>query len=261
MRFEFLTDTVTVFGLVVWLTVGSLVYANPEADAIAAKLTGQRPLEMKARSLTRGTSEDVQPEIKTETQSIITTQSAVEEIFKARGAAVAFEFTDQSAVEEILESEGKIEINKISLGDSAEAGVGDFHVKAGQDVVEIKIKVDPESKLDGEINFVKGKAVIADKKSEIFLNNVAEALREAPTLVGEKFVIQGHASAEGSAIDNLELSQARANAIFIALERRGVRPEMIFPVGVGEQHAVYPESAPEQSLALDRRVIFFRLED
>lgn len=203
-----------------------------------------------------------QPKVRTETQTIYTTRGVASDLLKTRGVATAFDLDNETAVAAALQSEGKVNM-KVTRLDPTNAGVGSgkLHAGTGEEVVEIKINVDPESRLKGQINFVKGEATIKDDSSVMFLNNLVDALKNDERLASEKFVIQGHASAEGSEVANLELSQSRANAIFHALRQKGVDPDTIFPVGVGEQQARFPESAPEHSRQQDRRVVIFRLED
>ncbi len=138
---------------------------------------------------------------------------------------------------------------------------GDLSAAAGEAAYELTYKVDTSSQLSAtDIKFEKGSDELADQQSYGFLNELAATLQH-PDLNGMKYVVEGHASAEGSASANQSLSQRRANAIFNYLTRSGVPEERIFPVGYGETEARFPETSPDRSLAQDRRVLIFKLED
>jgi outer membrane protein OmpA-like peptidoglycan-associated protein len=59
----------------------------------------------------------------------------------------------------------------------------------------------------------------------------------APSLINENFVIEGHASSEGDYGSNLLLSQERAERIARDLVYYGVSPDRLMPVGYGETEA------------------------
>lgn len=86
----------------------------------------------------------------------------------------------------------------------------------------------------------------------------AQAMKELPE--EERFVIEGHASAEGSYDSNMVLSQQRAEHIVRAIVRRGVSPYRVLPVGYGESEARHPADAPEALRSRDRRVVVFRMK-
>jgi outer membrane protein OmpA-like peptidoglycan-associated protein len=124
---------------------------------------------------------------------------------------------------------------------------------------QINYQVDPTSQLTTqEINFAKGSADIADDDSFLFLFSLAAALN-SPDLLDDNFVIEGHASAEGSASYNQDLSQRRANSVFQFLVAQGVNPNRLLAVGHGELMAQYAANDPEHFRARDRRVMIFKL--
>ena len=79
-------------------------------------------------------------------------------------------------------------------------------------------------------------------------------------LAGARFAIEGHASAEGTSVDNQLLSQLRAEAIVRELVRGGVAPDRLIPVGYGESESHHPADAAENLLRQDRRVVVSRID-
>jgi outer membrane protein OmpA-like peptidoglycan-associated protein len=76
---------------------------------------------------------------------------------------------------------------------------------------------------------------------------------------GIKVSIEGHASAEGAAKRNLELSKQRAEAIQFRLRELGVNHALIQSAeGYGSKFAAHSDSAPEEDRELDRRVLVVR---
>ncbi len=141
------------------------------------------------------------------------------------------------------------------------AAKGDLGVPAGEAAYKVEYKVDPTSQLRGEVFFDKGTAEIrTGTESMAFLNDLATALKD-PVLKDHKFVIEGHASAEGSAVTNKYLSQLRANKIHDLLVKYGVNGNQVFPAGFGEDEARFPDGAPEKTLEQDRRVLIYKLEE
>lgn len=124
---------------------------------------------------------------------------------------------------------------------------------------QIEYQVDSSSQLStSSVRFRKGSTDLADDVSYHYLLNLASALQD-PSLAGHRFVVEGHASADGSDYANLLLSQRRANAIFDFLVSRGVSPDALLAVGHGEHHARFQSYEPEYLLAQDRQVIVFKL--
>lgn len=126
---------------------------------------------------------------------------------------------------------------------------------------EISYRVDASSQLSTDtVKFIKGGVELADQASYDYLHTLAEALT-SPDLRSERFVVEGHASAEGSDHANLVLSQRRANAIFEFLASRGVSPDRLLAVGHGESQARFADHEPDFLRAQDRQVIVFKLAD
>jgi outer membrane protein OmpA-like peptidoglycan-associated protein len=127
------------------------------------------------------------------------------------------------------------------------------------DAYAVSYSVDPSSAISrDDILFRQGSTDFADAYSYDLVIDVAEALN-APALLKETFVIEGHASAEGDYGQNLLLSQERAERISRELVRHGVSAERLMPVGYGETEAAHPANAAESERSLDRRVMVFRM--
>ncbi len=123
----------------------------------------------------------------------------------------------------------------------------------------LSYKVDTSSQLStSSVQFRKGSTEIADSASFQYLQNLAYALQD-PALMGFNFVVEGHASADGSDYSNMILSQRRANAIFDYLVSRGVAPHRLLSVGHGENFARFRSGDPEYLRAQDRKVVVFKL--
>ena len=70
---------------------------------------------------------------------------------------------------------------------------------------------------------------------------------------GSKLVVGGHASAEGDALYNLDLSTRRARAVRNYLVEQGVTPDSLTSAGYGEMHPI-SYNTTEQGRSLNRRV-------
>ena len=125
----------------------------------------------------------------------------------------------------------------------------------------ISYPVSKESMISsGDILFRPGSTRFADTHAYGMVEALAEAMKD-PDLAGERFIIEGHASAEGSFEENQILSQQRAETIAREIVRNGVPAEQVIPVGYGESEARHPADAPEEVRSEDRRVVVFKLDD
>jgi outer membrane protein OmpA-like peptidoglycan-associated protein len=123
----------------------------------------------------------------------------------------------------------------------------------------VSYPVDENSMISSEdILFLQGSTQFSDPYSYEVVGVMADAMKELPE--EERFVIEGHASAEGSYDSNMVLSQQRAEHIVRAIVRRGVSPYRLLPVGYGESEARHPADAPEALRSRDRRVVVFRMK-
>lgn len=128
------------------------------------------------------------------------------------------------------------------------------------DAYAVTYAVDPNSEIArDDILFVQGSTAFQDAYSHDLVVDLAMALAD-PTLKGESFVVEGHASSEGRYDENLTLSQARAERIVREMVRYGVPASRLIPVGYGENDAEYPSNADENLKATDRRVTLYRLK-
>ncbi len=129
-----------------------------------------------------------------------------------------------------------------------------------QNAYAVSYKVDPNSLVSrDDILFRQGSTAFTDAYSYDVVIDLVEAMNHQ-SLFSYTFIIEGHASAEGSYASNLRLSQLRAERIAQELVRYGVAPERLLPVGYGESEANYPAEAPEQYRRFDRRVLIFRMQ-
>ncbi|MEY4697680.1 MAG: hypothetical protein RIT14_2108 [Pseudomonadota bacterium] len=102
-----------------------------------------------------------------------------------------------------------------------------------------------------KITFTPGSAEI-DAQAVGLMNALAEALSNCPALPME---IGGHTDAQGSEDGNRALSQARAEAVLIALEGRRVDVSAMKAVGYGESRPL-ADNANEEGREANRRIEF-----
>ena len=100
--------------------------------------------------------------------------------------------------------------------------------------------------------FETSKAVIRDVSFPL-LEEVAEILAAHPEVLSMR--VEGHTDSQGSATDNLALSQARAEAVVVFLVDLGIDLERLSAVGHGEEQPLVEEKSAEDR-AKNRRVTF-----
>lgn len=106
-----------------------------------------------------------------------------------------------------------------------------------------------------ELNFANDSVAI-EPESYRTIGLIADALHH-PNLMKYKFLVVGHTSSTGDAKHNLQLSQARADAIKEALATTfAILPNRLYAVGVGED---YPIGGSDPTAADNRRVQLFNL--
>ena len=124
----------------------------------------------------------------------------------------------------------------------------------------VSYPVDEKSMITSDnILFQQGSTQFSDPYSFEIVSALADAMNQLPA--AERFVVEGHASAEGGYDANMLLSQQRAERIVREMVRRGVPPNRLLPVGYGESEARHPADARERLRLQDRRVMVFRLKD
>jgi outer membrane protein OmpA-like peptidoglycan-associated protein len=105
--------------------------------------------------------------------------------------------------------------------------------------------------------FVKGKAeLLPDANTSANVALLADKVRQYGA-EGGRFVIEGHASAEGDVAVNQRLSKARADAIYEQLiQQHGVPQSYLLRAeGRGSRDAHAPATASERELEQDRKVL------
>ncbi len=129
----------------------------------------------------------------------------------------------------------------------------------GENSWVVSYPVDEKSMISSEdILFLQGSTQFSDPYSYNVVSVMADAMKAMPE--EERFVIEGHASAEGSYESNMILSQQRAEYIVREIIRQGVSPYRLLPVGYGESEARRPENTTESLRSQDRRVVVFRMK-
>ena len=103
------------------------------------------------------------------------------------------------------------------------------------------------------ILFETGKATLKPESMEE-IQKVAEYMKKNPTA---RFEVQGHTDNQGSDAVNDPLSQQRAEAVVAALEKEGVDPFNLRPVGKGS-HEPVADNSTESGRAQNRRVEFIK---
>jgi len=107
------------------------------------------------------------------------------------------------------------------------------------------------------IHFEFGSAELGPEQA-VMLESVAAAIRDAANAnPGEVFLIEGHTDAVGSDVDNLSLSDRRAQAVADVLSQQfGVPRENLVTQGYGKQFLLIPTDGPERR---NRRVVVRRV--
>lgn len=247
-----LTRTYSVLAvLAAWTVVTTLGLAQESTEELVKRLAGQAAQAPAAAAApgvaTRGlgTSRSFGPAgapapVQTETRSLILSTRGIPKAVQA------------------AQEEQTIEMKQTVAGKST--GAGDYAVNAGEQAYEVSYSVDPNSKVARDnILFRKGSDEFFDEASYQVVVQLAEALCH-PSLAAFKYVIEGHASAEGNAYSNQVLSQRRSERIVYVLANLGVDPHRLLPIGYGETQARYPDYSQEYELRQDRRVLIFKLE-
>lgn len=113
----------------------------------------------------------------------------------------------------------------------------------------LQVEAAPEPALSLQIQFDFDSAQIRAESLEA-LKNLAQALN-SPELGHASFVIEGHSDSKGRESYNLQLSQARAEAVRDFLVRQTVESARLRPVGKGSSH---PANPADPMAAENRRV-------
>lgn len=112
---------------------------------------------------------------------------------------------------------------------------------------------DNKIEIHEKIQFEQGKATI---KAESFglLKEIADTIKENPQI--KKLSIEGHASAEGDAKNNMKLSDDRAKSVMKHLvDKEGIKKEMLSAKGFGEDKPI-GDNNTDEGKEKNRRVEF-----
>jgi OOP family OmpA-OmpF porin len=104
-----------------------------------------------------------------------------------------------------------------------------------------------------QIKFGTGSAKIIGKESFAILGDVAQVLRDMPTI--KKLRIEGHTDSVGNDTANLKLSQKRADSVMAQLIKLGIDPGRLEAVGFGETRPI-ASNATKAGRAENRRIEF-----
>lgn len=114
---------------------------------------------------------------------------------------------------------------------------------------------DPLPSLSLAIQFDLNSARVRPESGAVLGNLVAALM--SPDLKSNRFVIEGHTDARGSAVANLKLSQERADEVRLYLVALGVHPARLKAVGKGSTELA---NARDPQSAENRRVRVLTLE-
>ena len=105
--------------------------------------------------------------------------------------------------------------------------------------------------MPSDVTFSKGSAML-DAQFTPVLSKVAESLNLYPKTTID---IVGHASTEGEAQANLDLSYRRAESVRVYLQGAGVLPQRMATGGLGESQPIVVPDDTEAKRAQNRRVV------
>jgi OOP family OmpA-OmpF porin len=112
--------------------------------------------------------------------------------------------------------------------------------------------VEEHIEITEKVQFAYNKAEILDVSHDL-LNDVATVMKQHPEV--KKIRIEGHASSEGEADYNKDLSDRRANAVMKFLVQAGVDEARMEAVGYGEERPI-ADNETEEGREKNRRVEF-----
>ncbi len=118
--------------------------------------------------------------------------------------------------------------NASSLGPSRGICIGT------EDECKSKAQTSVPTGLDMLINFSLDSAAL-QPEARIKLDEFAKALKDS-RLKADKFIVEGHTDASGSAIYNEGLSERRAQSVTAFLLANGIESSRIKAIGLGETH-------------------------
>jgi OmpA-OmpF porin, OOP family len=113
------------------------------------------------------------------------------------------------------------------------------------------------ARVDLDVNFDTGSWQLSPEQVDrlaAIAEGINRAIEKNPQ---EMFLVEGHTDAVGADVDNLSLSDRRAESVAVALtEQFQVPPENLVTQGYGEQYLKVPAQGPEEA---NRRVAVRRI--
>lgn len=131
-----------------------------------------------------------------------------------------------------------VEADVIDPPDASDDDADDLEQQLNAFVAENPILFEPSS------------AVLTDSALPVIDRVAADALRFG----GISITVEGHTDSDGQAIENLQLSQNRAEAVRAALVERGLSPDSVEAVGFGSERPIVVGGVEDK--AASRRVEF-----
>jgi outer membrane protein OmpA-like peptidoglycan-associated protein len=150
--------------------------------------------------------------------------------------------------------------NEVKLAVEAASGAGLPTGFTGTGSVSIRqtgcfdcqLELDRATK-DRSILFEQARAEISpEARTRDLLDGIARVLQACPNA---RVAVEGHTNAEGAPDRNMRLSQARAQAVVEALVARGLSPDRLKPVGMGQSQPLVPHGS-DHAREVNRRVRF-----
>jgi len=131
-------------------------------------------------------------------------------------------------------------------------GVDDFDGCPDEAPVQKIIIEKTRIRINDTILFELGKARIQASSFEL-MDQIAQVIRDNPQL--KKIRVEGHTDDLGNDLNNLRLSQSRAESVVDYLVKAGVERERLDAIGLGESRPLVPNTSDENRAA-NRRVEF-----
>ena len=214
-----------------------------ESERVAAEKAKDEALRLRAAR-----AEEARREALTDRQQVEQDLARVRADLEAQGNVI------DARTQELQQREAELEAKQRELEQEKEARLeAEQKYRAAMSELEefAKVEQDPRGvviTLSGQLLFKTGESQLLPIAQQR-LDQVAQALMEAE----QEIVIEGHTDARGSAEYNQQLSKARAEAVRAYLVTRGVDPDKIIAVGMGESQPIAQNNSAE-GRANNRRV-------